>query len=112
MSLTTIRSSDEIGAIVRSGKRLQASSVTVLIARTPEQRDPRGRVAFIAPKKLGPAVLRNRAKRLLREAYRASHASHAGQDLILMANRRTVQVPQFELVADVQKVLVRTGLLQ
>ena len=37
--------------------------------------DDHGRVAFVAGRKVGPAVARNRAKRLLREAWRATPES-------------------------------------
>lgn len=50
---------------------------------------PHARVAFIAGKRIGPAVQRNRVRRLLREAFRLEqHRLPAGVDLLLIARHR------------------------
>lgn len=51
------------------------------------QHDRFGRVAFIAGKKLGNAVWRNRAKRRLREIYRQNFSSYKGLDILMIAKQ-------------------------
>lgn len=108
----SIRSSNEIGAVLRTGKRYASPAVTAFIARTPEQRDRSGRVAFIAPKRLGNAIVRNRGKRLLRAAYATLPATHPGVDVILMANAASASMSMRDVAQDMQKVLSRAGLIQ
>jgi ribonuclease P protein component len=49
----------------------------------------RGKVAFVAAKRLGNAVWRNRCKRVLREAARESGLPDAEHDIILFATHAT-----------------------
>lgn len=85
----TIASSNEIGLALRQGQRRSSPVVAVYISETPEQRGRDGRVAFIAAKRLGGAVWRNRARRVLREAYTASGGPIPGYDLLLVATAKT-----------------------
>jgi len=61
-----VRKSDEFNRIIKKGKRLSGASMTLFVIRDGVD----VRAGFTAAKKVGNAVKRNRAKRLLREIFR------------------------------------------
>ena len=71
--------------------------------------DPAIGLGFTATKKLGGAVVRNRAKRRLREAARALLPLHAhpGYDYVLVARQGTPDRPWDRLLDDVKTALIR-----
>ena len=68
-------------------------------------------VGFAAGRKLGGSVVRNRARRRLREAYRRQRDLVPAQGLRLcfIARRAALTRPFPELVADVGRALSRSG---
>ena len=67
------------------------------------------RVGFTATKRIGGAVVRNRAKRRLREAMRLVGAplTSAGCDYVLIARGGTADRPWLRLLDDVKSALIR-----
>ena len=70
--------------------------------------DP-GRVAFVAAKRLGCAVVRNRSKRVLREAARALRLPIEGRDIILFATPKTRTASPEEMNQALASLLRRAG---
>lgn len=62
-----LRAGWQFREVYRSGKSFHGIFMTLVSRGKPEDH---GRVAFVASRKVGPAVRRNRAKRLLRESFR------------------------------------------
>ena len=69
---------------------------------------PLVRVGFTATRKIGGAVVRNRAKRRLREAARRLLPEHArpGFDYVLIARGGTAERPWARLLDDVKSALI------
>jgi ribonuclease P protein component len=92
---------------VRAGFR--ASHPGVLVeARRREEAGAIG-VGFTASKKVGGAVVRNRAKRRLREAARRLLPEHGlpGVDYVLVARQQTPSAPWTALLDDLGNALIR-----
>jgi ribonuclease P protein component len=71
--------------------------------------DPSIGLGFTATRKIGGAVVRNRAKRRLRHAARAiaPHLGVAGSDYVFIARMGTVDRPWDRLLDDVKSALTR-----
>lgn len=71
--------------------------------------DPVVRLGFTATRKVGGAVIRNRAKRRLREAARALAPllAKAGSDYVFIARMGTADRPWDRLLDDVKSALTR-----
>jgi ribonuclease P protein component len=108
--MSTIKSSREIDTIFRGAKRAAHPLLIVLAAQTPEGRGRTGRVAFIAGKKLGGAVLRNRCRRVMREAVRRAGGPWPAWDTVVIARKGTATAPPNELDAALSGLLKRGGI--
>lgn len=85
--METIKSKKDFGRVFSGGKRANHRLVRMTVLRLSEGGP--GRVAFVAPKRLGNAVFRNRCKRVLREAARETGFPKEGFDVIFFATKET-----------------------
>ncbi len=103
---------------VAAARRKWAAPGLVLQARVRGERDrpapgraapPDIRVGFTASRKVGGAVIRNRARRRLRQAVRQVMPDHAapGQDYVVIARATTVRRRFSDLVNDLEMALKR-----
>jgi ribonuclease P protein component len=105
----TIKSSLEIDSIFRESRRVSTALVTALVRQTPEGRGRNGRVAFVAGKRLGNAVFRNRSKRVLRAAVSRTGRSWAGFDVVLIANTKTGSCDPRDLDRSLETITRNSG---
>lgn len=88
--LETIKSSTEISDLFAQGRRFSSPYFTLIVKNT--QHGQSGRVAFIAGKKLGNAVWRNRSKRRLRAICKDCKGPWKEIDVIFLAKSQINEV--------------------
>ena len=110
---STIKSSADISLLFSQGKRFSTPFLTVIVLKRNNQHDHEllhGRVAFIAGKKLGNAVWRNRAKRRMRELCRDLGGPWEGYEVIFLAKSSVAEATYSKVLTVCKNALSRSGL--
>ena len=108
--LETIKSSKEITRLFKEGKRLNTKDLTLIVLRNEKQHGQHGRAAFVAGKKLGNAVWRNRAKRRMRAVCKDVNGPFEGYDVIFLAKKSVTITPYGTLLERVNHALEKSEL--
>ncbi len=105
-----IKQNYEFRRLYRKGK---SAATPFLVVYALKNRRPYNRIGLTVTPKLGGAVVRNRIKRLLREAYRLHEAEiMTGYDFILVARSRMVGTDCHRTERELLRALKKLGLLQ
>ena len=108
--LGVIKSNTDISRVFKEGRRYGRGSSSLLALKRDEQHGQPGRVAFVAGKKLGNAVWRNRAKRRMRAACQQLGGPWDGYDVVFIASRATTKDSYAKLISGYTKTLEQCGL--
>jgi ribonuclease P protein component len=92
-----LRRRAEFGAVFDAGTRQHGRFLTILFR---ESSGSSPRLGIVASKKLGGAVERNRAKRLIREVFRRFVFSTGGVDLVVIPRRELLTAEFAHIVKD------------
>jgi ribonuclease P protein component len=102
-SAERIRRRADFEEIYKHGVKAGGRFMTLFLLRTDR---PISRFGVAATRKIGGAVIRNRAKRLAREIYRR-HKPGPGLDLVVVPRREFLDVELASLEAEYRSILSR-----
>jgi ribonuclease P protein component len=108
-SAPRLRRSADIRRALKQGTSRASDRVVLYVAPG----DRPSRAAWITGKRVGGAVARNRARRLLREAWNAlGPRVRDGYDLVMVARGPFGTAGAPELAAEIEELLRRAGLIE
>lgn len=102
-----IKSSAEISNLFENGQRINTPFFTLIVLSDGKQHGRNGRAAFVAGKRNGNAVWRNRAKRRMRALFRDSADAFDGMDAVFLARRNINDASYDDLSAYLRKAVKR-----
>lgn len=88
---------------LRMYRRAQNKVHPLLVTYVAKNRHNQNRVGITASKKVGCAVKRNRAKRVIRAAFRNLQKTPQGYDIVFVARARTTQCKMQDVQAVMQQ---------
>jgi ribonuclease P protein component len=108
--METIKSKQEFEQVFSTGRKANAPLVRIIYLKNDDACE--GRVAFVAAKRLGNAVYRNRCKRLLREASRKIGLPSKNWSVIIFATKKTHDAALGDIVRELGNLLVNNGVVE
>ena len=106
----SICSNNDFRRLYAKGKSFVSPLVVVYVKKN---RNQGLRVGITTSKKIGNAVLRNRSRRVIREAFRElSPRVKSGYDLVFVARGRTPHVKSTDVRRHMEKELTAAGVLK
>lgn len=113
MTLQTIKKSADFQQAAKQSRRWSGACFTVLCRKREDTEGP-FRLGLTASRKVGGAVVRNRAKRRLREVVRGYIKSQGegalkGMDIVIIARTACATVPYETLVADFASAMTKVA---
>lgn len=103
----------ENGAFLRAYSRGKSYTDPTLVLYAVKNREGIVRIGITASKKTGNAVMRNRSRRVIREAFRSMSAEvSGGYDLVFVARRKTPYKSSVQIAASMRNLLLDAGLLK
>jgi len=110
VNTTSLKKNHEFRRLYSKGKSAASRCVVVYCRRNGK---PENRLGITVSTKLGGAVVRNRIRRRLKEAYRLNELSvRKGHDIVIVARARSRFAKWDELQSSVMFLLNKLGLLQ
>jgi len=103
-----LRRRAEFQRVFDTGRKAHGRYLTIIAAADGA---PHTRLGIVASRKLGGAVVRNRAKRLIREVFRTIEAPAIPLDLVVIPKTALFEASWSSLEQDFQGVLRRCGAL-
>jgi ribonuclease P protein component len=102
-----IRRRGEFQRVFDAGRRVHGRFLTIVFAPAPGSDS---RLGIVASRKLGGAVVRNRAKRLIRQVFRTNTGPREAADLVVIPKAALLQADSAELSRDYQTLVNRVAL--
>lgn len=110
LKIDVLRNKKDFSALYNKGKSVRERSLILIYRRNGLSYCRR---AFLASKKVGNSVKRNRARRLLRESYRILEKDIIqGYDVLFIAKKNIVDLKSGDVYLSMENALKRGKLLQ
>lgn len=106
----TLKANSDFRRLYDRGKSYVAPELVVYLMKTHR---PINRIGITVSKKIGNAVLRNRARRVIREAYRllAPEIAVFGWDVVFVARQKTARTPCPKVMDAMRELFTKAGVI-